>query len=307
MGVLGNQPPFLKMGSLMHRGKIPASIEASPKQILDNENLIGMFPPLTRVYITDVGTDTTETLVKAAKKVTESRYRAVPHFASRRLTTRQALETRVKQMTQEAGVSDALIIGGGLEQPNGSFTSTLEVLETEFFDRFGIKDIGIAGHPEGSPDFSDEVALEALRLKQEFAKRSDANMRIVTQFGFDAESFISWAQSVKASGVDIPIHMGVAGPAKITTLLKFAAMCGIGNSMTFLKKRSNALLTLAAGFDPDDIVNPLENHWLEQDGSSAIDQIHVFPFGGLKKSSEWLDLRGSWDIKTSLYLNVVNG
>lgn len=291
----------------MLRNKIPASIEVSPKQVLDADTLIGKFPPLTRVYITDVGTDTTDTLVAAAKKVTESRYRAVPHFASRRLTTKQALETRVKRMTQEAGVSDALIIGGGLDKPNGEFTSTMEVIGTGFFDANGIMNIGVAGHPEGSPDFSDEVALEALRLKQEFSKRSGAELRIVTQFGFDAESFINWASSVKSAGVDLPIHIGVAGPAKITTLLKFAAMCGVGNSMTFLKKRSNALLTLATGFDPEEVVRPLEQNWLGADGTSVIDQIHVFPFGGLKKSAEWLESRDSWDIKTSLYLNVVNG
>ena len=86
----------------MLRNKIPASIEVSPKQVLDADTLIGKFPPLTRVYITDVGTDTTDTLVAAAKKVTDSRHRAVPHSASRRLTTKQALETRVKRMTQEA-------------------------------------------------------------------------------------------------------------------------------------------------------------------------------------------------------------
>lgn len=291
----------------MLRNKIPASIEVSPKQVLDADTLIGKFPPLTRVYITDVGTDTTDTLVAAAKKVTESRYRAVPHFASRRLTTKQALETRVKRMTQEAGVSDALIIGGGLDKPNGEFTSTMEVIGTGFFDANGIMNIGVAGHPEGSPDFSDEVALEALRLKQEFSKRSGAELRIVTQFGFDAESFINWASGIKSAGVDLPIHIGVAGPAKITTLLKFAAMCGVGNSMTFLKKRSNALLTLATGFDPEEVVRPLEQHWLGADGTPVIDQMHVFPFGGLKKSAEWLESRGSWDIKTSLYLNVVNG
>ena len=210
-------------------------------------------------------------------------------------------------MTQEAGVSDALIIGGGLDKPNGEFTSTMEVIGTGFFDANGIMNIGVAGHPEGSPDFSDEVALEALRLKQEFSKRSGAELRIVTQFGFDAESFINWASGIKSAGVDLPIHIGVAGPAKITTLLKFAAMCGVGNSMTFLKKRSNALLTLAAGFDPEEVARPLEQHWLGADGTPVIDQMHVFPFGGLKKSAEWLESRGSWDIKTSLYLNVVNG
>ena len=65
--------------------------------------------------------------------------------------------------------------------------------------------------------------------------------------------------------------------------------------------------TLAAGFDPEEVARPLEQHWLGADGTPVIDQMHVFPFGGLKKSAEWLESRGSWDIKTSLYLNVVNG
>lgn len=280
----------------MRSDRISASIEVSPKQVLDTVNLVGIAPPFTRIYITDVGTETTDTLVSAAKKVTDAGYRAVPHFAARRLTTKVALEARIKKMAQEAGVKDSLIIGGGLEKPNGVFTSTNDVIETGFFDLNGIKDIGIAGHPEGSPDFSDEIALEALRLKQDLSTRSDANFRIVTQFGFDADSFIGWAQSIKSSGIDLPIHFGVAGPAKITTLIKFAALCGVGSSVAFLKKRPSALIALAAGFEPESIVSPLEKYWLNtQKTCSVVAQIHVFPFGGLNKSAEWLESRGSWN------------
>lgn len=286
--------------------KIPSSIEVSPKQAVESEDLPGLFPAGTRVYITDVGTDTAETLTAGAKRVTDLGYTAVPHFASRRLTTKSALENRIKMMASEAGVKDVLVIGGGLEKEAGEFSSTMEVLETGFFDKYGITHMGVAGHPEGSPDFSDEVALQALRLKKAFSERSDINLRIVTQFGFDAPKFINWADGIKASGVDLPIHLGVAGPAKITTLLKFAAMCGVGNSLSFLKKRAGAILTMAAGFDPDEIVSPIEKHWQTAGTTSPIAQIHVFPFGGIKKSSEWLVNRGTWDIKTSLYADATS-
>lgn len=272
--------------------KIAASIEISPKQAVESPDLEGLFPSGTRVYITDVGTDTAETLTAGAKRVGDMGYTAVPHFASRRLTTKEALETRIKMMTQEAGVTDVLVIGGGLEKEAGEFDATMKVLETGFFDKYGIKHMGVAGHPEGSPDFSDEVAIEALQMKQDFNNRSDIELRIVTQFGFDAEKFINWANSLSAHGIDLPVHLGVAGPAKITTLIKFAAMCGVGNSLSFLKKRGGAIMTLAAGFDPDEIVNPIEESALS--GNSAIKQIHVFPFGGMKKSTEWLKARGSW-------------
>jgi methylenetetrahydrofolate reductase (NADPH) len=186
-----------------------------------------------------------------------------------------------------------LVIGGGLEKEAGEFDSTMKVLDTGFFDKYGIKHMGVAGHPEGSPDFSDATAIEALKFKQAFHERSDIELRIVTQFGFAADKFVKWADGLSAHGVDLPVHLGVAGPAKLTTLIKFAAMCGVGNSMSFLKKRASAVFALAAGFDPDEIVNPIEKHALETPGS-AIKQIHVFPFGGVKKSAEWLNERGSW-------------
>ena len=153
--------------------------------------------------------------------------------------------------------------------------------------------IGVAGHPEGSPDFSEAVALEALRLKQAFANRTDAEMRIVTQFGFDAQGFIRWANSLASNGIGLPVHLGVAGPAKLTTLVKFAAMCGIGNSLQFIKKRASAITTLVSGFNPDEVVDPIE-HSVSRSPQGAIKQIHVFPFGGVKKSAEWLWRRGSW-------------
>lgn len=273
--------------------KIAASIEISPKQAVENEDIPGLFPQGTRVYITDVGTDTAETLTAGAKRVKELGYTPVPHFASRRLTTKEALEERIQMMTQEAGVSDVLVIGGGLEKEAGEFDSTMKVLETGFFDKYGIKHMGVAGHPEGSPDFSEETALEALKFKQEFHNRSDIELRIVTQFGFDADRFTTWADSLAKHDIGLPVHLGVAGPAKITTLVKFAAMCGVGNSISFLKKRMGAVLTMASGFNPDEIVDPIESH-AQAEATSAIKQIHVFPFGGVKKSAEWLKERGSW-------------
>ena len=88
-----------------------------------------------------------------------------------------------------AGVTDVLVIGGGADRLQGEIHSTMQVLETGLLDAHGITEIGVAGHPEGTPDFSDEVAEIALRLKKEFAERTGARMRIVTQFGFDPETF----------------------------------------------------------------------------------------------------------------------
>lgn len=240
--------------------KISASIEVSPKQAIEYDELQNLFPAGTRVYITDINGVDNDTMVAASARIRQLGYHPVPHFACRRLTSKTALMDRIKRLTGEAGVRDVLVIGGGLFRPRGEFSSTMKVLETASFDQFGITDIGIAGHPDGSPEFSAEVALEALRLKRNFALRTDARMRIVTQFGFDAEKFINWTDQLRDSGIDLPVHLGVAGPATITTLLKFATMCGVGNSLSFLKKRGSALATLATGFSPEIVVEPIEQH-----------------------------------------------
>lgn len=276
----------------MHK-TISASIEVSPKQANESAAIVGLFPEATRVYITDIGTDTTDYLVSAAKRVADLGYRPVPHFASRRMLNQDILDDRLARMVNEADVSDVLVIGGGLDRHVGEFDSTMSLLETGLFERHGIREMGVAGHPEGSPDFSEDVAMEALHLKQAFAEKTGIQLRIVTQFGFDSARFIDWSEELRASGITMPVHLGVAGPAKVTTLIKFAAMCGVGASLGFLKKRGSAMATMIKGFDPNEIVDPIEAHWQSSE-NSLIKQVHVFPFGGVKKSTSWLQERGSW-------------
>ncbi len=117
--------------------------------------------------------------------------RIVPHLASRRIRHREALETRIANLAEQGGVSDVLVIGGGLDTPVGPNATTMDLLETGLLDRFGIKDIAVAGHPEGSPDFTEERAIEVLRQKQAFSNRTGVCMRIVTQFGFDPASAVA--------------------------------------------------------------------------------------------------------------------
>jgi methylenetetrahydrofolate reductase (NADPH) len=233
--------------------------------------------------------------VKAAKRLKDAGYEPVPHIAARRIVSRQKLETSVKGFTQDAGVRDVLVIGGSVPKQAGDFGSTMEVLETGLFDKFGITNIGVAGHPEGSPDFSEETALGLMKFKKGFAERTGAKVRLVTQFGFDPLKFIEWAEGLAKHGVDLPVHLGVAGPAKMTTIIKYAMACGVGNSLNFLKKRASAVALLTARYSPEDVMDPIEQH-VVSNPKSAIKQVHIFPFGGAKQASKWLGERGSWVI-----------
>jgi methylenetetrahydrofolate reductase (NADPH) len=261
--------------------------------VLEGDRLEGLFPAGTRVYLTDVGTAPMPEFARAAKILAQAGYTPVPHLPARRISGEAELRERLRLLTGEAGVSDVLVIAGSVDRPAGNLLSTMDVLKTGLLAEFGIATIGVAGHPEGSPDIAPEAVAQAIAEKNAFAAEHGIDMRFVTQFGFDAQRFIDWAHMLRAGGNVLPIHIGVSGPAKITTLLKYAALCGVGPSLDFLKKRASSVMAIAAGFSPEGVVAPIESH-VASDPGCPIAQIHVFPFGGLRKTAEWLAERGSW-------------
>jgi len=272
--------------------KIPASIEVGAQHVHSGKLETGMLPTGTRVYITDVGVDPLDAIVEAARKTTDMGYSPVPHIPARRIESEGALNLRLSRLVSEGGVTDILVIAGEAESQMGPYSQSLEILQTGLIDRLGIAHVGVGGHPEGNVAYGSADVSQVLKDKIAFGAQSDAEFRIVTQFGFDGPKFVQWAGNVAAAGIDAPIHLGVAGPAKITTLIKYAAMCGVGNSLSFFKKRTGAIAQLATKHSPEEVVRPIENAWREGIGNVA--QMHIFPFGGLQASADWLTQRGSF-------------
>jgi methylenetetrahydrofolate reductase (NADPH) len=282
----------------MTQTQIGASIEVSARHVLDGKLAGGMLPHGTRVYLTDVGVDPVRDLIEAARTITDLGYLAVPHIPARRIESIGALQSRLSSLVNEGGVRDILVIAGEADEQMGPYADTLSVLKTGLIDQLGIRHVAVGGHPEGNAAYEGLDVMQVLREKVEFGHQSDAEFRIVTQFGFDGPKFVNWARSVAESGIDAPIHLGVAGPAKVTTLIKYAALCGVGNSLNFFKKRSGAIAQLATRHSPEEVVGPIENTWLS--GATNISQIHVFPFGGLQASADWLTNRGSFQFSPEL-------
>ena len=111
-------------------------------------------------------------------------------------------------------------------------------------------------------------------------------MAITTQFCFDAAVVKKWADNIKSNGIDLPIHIGIAGPAKLQTLIKFSIECGVGASMKVLTKRARDITKLLLPYKPTQILNDL-TEYKSQDPSFNIEQVHFFPLGGIKKAADW--------------------
>ncbi|MEO0798317.1 MAG: methylenetetrahydrofolate reductase [Pseudomonadota bacterium] len=282
------------MPELISPLKLAASVEVTPKQVEKDPAILEMIPPATRTYLVDLGTMSDGEWATLVGKVAQAGLEPVPHIAARRLRSRDALASRLKAMSDAAGVRDALVIAGGAGDPEGPFASSMAALETGLFQDAGLTRIGVAGHPEGSPDIGELEIAQALDWKQTFARESGVDVRIVTQFGFDADAALKWTDNLKAAGITLPIHLGVAGPASIKSLLKYAAMCGVRASSAFAFKRGSAIASLLTSYSPEPFVVPVESH-VATNADATVQQLHIFPFGGLSEARRWLVDRGSWD------------
>lgn len=231
------------------------------------------------------GSDFADTVAVAARLRREG-FNPVPHFAARSIPSRAFLAENLARLVGDAGVDQALLIGGGLDRPLGEFSDTMQLLDTGLFDRYGIARLGVAGHPEGSPDIADAQVRAALAWKNAFAERTGASLYVVTQFCFEAAPVIAWDKRIQAEGNRLPVHVGLPGLATLKALIGHARACGVGPSMRFLTRQARNVAKLFTVSAPDRLVTALATYRATDPGC-GIRGVHLYPLGGLKKSARW--------------------
>ncbi len=233
------------------------SIEIGPKTDLSD------LPDLKDVYITMLpGGDFRETALQAVNLV-KKRFNPIPHFPARSIIDEKQLKEYIS-ICKDGGVKQALVIGGG-RKPAGKFDSSFQLLETGYFEKMKI---GIAGHPEGSPDISDSDLEKAMIDKKPYADY------IVTQWLLDPQPIKDFI-----SKQSVPVHVGITGPLKISSLIKFANIVGAKNSLNFLKSNFSKALDLLKPKDPNDLIGEVKKF---------TSNFHIYTFGGLKETNKWL-------------------
>jgi len=237
------------------------SLEIGPKADLET------LPALKDVYITMLpGGDYKET-AEQASKLFKKGFNPIPHFPARSIENDAQLKDYVSKC-KDGGVKQVLVIGGSRE-PIGKFDSSIQLLETGYFEQMKI---GIAGHPEGSPDISDSKLEKAMKDKKPYADY------IVTQWLLDHKPIIDFI-----SKQTVPVHVGITGPLKITSLIKFANIVGAKNSLNFLKSNFSKALDLMKPKDPNELIGKVKEF---------SENFHIYTFGGLKETNKWLKENG---------------
>ncbi|MEM7425171.1 MAG: methylenetetrahydrofolate reductase [Pseudomonadota bacterium] len=268
------------------------SIEITPKHIEKIDLLAERLQPGSNVYIAMIEKDDQAGITAAARAVRDAGLEPIPHVPSRFVPTAQDLDNWLASYAGEAGVTTALVLGGGAAQPVGEFDAAIQLMQTGLFAKHGINRLGMAGHPEGNPDIERNVGkpalLQALKEKQKFVEDAGIEAHIATQFLFEAGPVEAWAEELRNEGITLPIHVGVPGPATLKTLVKYAALCGVGASAKFIRKQAMNITKLMSVSAPDGFVAGLADLHMRRP-ELGISRAHLYPFGGFDRLFDWLD------------------
>jgi methylenetetrahydrofolate reductase (NADPH) len=261
-----------------------ASLETAARQPSEVESYASLVAPGTRVFLAWIPGSSPERAVAVSSRLRELGLIPVPHIAARELPGHGDAADLLARLHGEAGVTEALLIAGDAPAPRGPFQDSLSLLQTGLFERNGITRLGIAGYPEGHARVPTAGLAAALDAKREYAATHGMDLYLVTQFGFDGGPILDWLRGLRERGITLPVRVGLAGPAKLGTLIRYGLRCGIGNSLRALSASGRQAAQLLAAHGPEAVLAALARGG----AGLGIEGVHLFTFGGFARSAGWL-------------------
>lgn len=262
------------------------SLEASTKAIPALAAVAPRIAPGSTVFIPYLPGEDNGARLGAAAAVRGLGFEPMLHVPARRMASLAELESLVTRAVAEAGVERCFVIAGDSSSPKGPFPDSASLIETGVFERAGITLLGVGGHPESHPVMGEATRWDVLARKCRSIEGRGMTPLIVTQFGFDADIVLAWLEALRARGIEHPVRVGVAGPAGVAVLVRYAAMCGVSASASIWSKYGISIGKLFGTAGPDLFVDRLANSLTEAHGKVSL---HFFPFGGIAQSVEWAE------------------
>ena len=168
----------------------------------------------------------------------------------------------------------------------GPYEESLTVIESGVLQQYGVRHISMGGHPSGDPNIPADVLSPALQKKAAALARLDIPGTIITQVDFDVDRVLAWIGEVREHGVELPIRVGVPGPASVKLLLGFASRLGLSTSTTIAKKYGLSVTNLLGKAGPDRFIRDLQDG-LDPAKHGEV-KLHFYTFGGFKTTAEWI-------------------
>ncbi len=244
-----------------------------------------LIPSGTRVNITALGTEDPTSRLALAAGARRLGLTPVPHLSARRLTSEQELRSELQALADQETSSHVVVVGGDPRRPEGPYDSALSVIETGLLHDHGVREVGIAGYPDGHPDIDDAALVRALQDKLTALETHGLAATVLTQFSFDVDAVVAWIARVRGMGVEVPLRIGVPGPTSVKRLLAFARRCGVSTGAGVARKYGLSLGNLLMTAGPDAFVEELSTRLEAEDFGDV--RLHLFAFGGPQPTAEW--------------------
>jgi methylenetetrahydrofolate reductase (NADPH) len=263
------------------------SLEMTAKELDGLREAAPLIRPNTQVAVTFLPGEEMAQRVEAAKLVRALGFEPIVHLSARRLTSKDELDGYLARITGEAAVKRVFLIAGDPPEPEGPFADSLQVIESGLLEKHGITIAGVGGHPEGHPNVSKDDLWVWMERKIAALRGRGIVPLVVTQFAFDDDAIVAWVKEMRTRGIDVPVRLGVPGPAGIKRLLGFAKRCGVGASANVMKKYGVSLTNLIGSAGPDKLVDSLDRKLSDEEHGRV--RLHLYPFGALTASAEWIN------------------
>jgi methylenetetrahydrofolate reductase (NADPH) len=261
-------------------------MEMTGKDVAKVEAAESVIPPGTRINVTFLENEDLAMRTAAAAAVKRLGFTPVPHISSRRIKSQEMLEEYLEALRDVGASENVLVIGGDPTVAMGPYTESLAVIESGLLQQYGVRHISMGGHPSGDPNIPADVLIPALQKKAAALAKADIPGTIITQVDFDVDRVLAWIGEVREAGVELPIRVGVPGPASVKLLLGFASRLGLSTSTTIAKKYGLSVTNLLGKAGPDRFIRDLQAG-LDPARHGEV-RLHFYTFGGFKTTAEWI-------------------
>jgi methylenetetrahydrofolate reductase (NADH) len=264
------------------------SLEMNADRAGDARTIADVLPTGTKVYVNHLPRNALSETLRSLAALRAAGLEPVPHVAARRIASRAALKAFLEHAVRDAGVRKVLLIGGDDPRPAGPYRDSLGPLSDGLVAECGIREVGIAGYPEGHPRIPRAALERAMDEKLATAAAQGLSLYVLTQFCFAPMRIIEYCTELAQRWPALPVYVGLAGPTDAMRLLRFAQRCGVSASLRALRAQGFGVARLVTHTDPGEQLHALARYCASRRACNVVG-VHVFSFGGVPEAAGWLN------------------
>jgi methylenetetrahydrofolate reductase (NADPH) len=264
------------------------SIELAPREADRAADAAPLLPTGTRVYVPSLPRRPVTAALGALRAIRAAGLDPVPHVAARRVASRAELSGFLAQAVRDCGTCRVLLIGGDEPEPRGPYPDALALLRDGVLAAAGVREVGIAGYPEGHPRIPAGGLKAAFEAKLAAIAAQGLGTYVVTQFSFVPARVVEFCTALARAAPAVPVYVGIAGPTDPVALLRYAQRCGVSASLRALRDLGVGVVRIVSHTDPREQLAAIARYCEGHDACNVVGA-HFFSFGGFVPTARWMN------------------